>query len=73
MSYLKFLRGTKLDIFGYTSERKKERALAQKTITTINKISEILNDNNYKKIIEFLDIPLSIKGYGHVKEKNKNC
>ncbi len=70
LSYLKFLRGTKLDIFGYTLERKKERALAQKTITTINKISEILNDNNYKKIIEFLDIPLSIKGYGHVKEKN---
>ena len=70
LSYFKFLRGTKLDIFGYTLERKKERALAQKTITTINKISEILNDNNYKKIIEFLDIPLSIKGYGHVKEKN---
>ena len=69
-TYFKFLRGTKLDIFGYTLERKKERALAQKTITTINKISEILNDNNYKKIIEFLDIPLSIKGYGHVKEKN---
>ena len=39
-------------------------------MSTINKISEILNDNNYKKIIEFLDIPLSIKGYGHVKEKN---
>ena len=44
--------------------------MAKKTITTIDKISEILNDNNYKKIIEFLDIPLSIKGYGHVKEKN---
>ncbi len=70
LSYFKFLRGTKLDIFGYTLERKKERALAKKTITTIDKISEILNDNNYKKIIEFLDIPLSIKGYGHVKEKN---
>ena len=46
--------------------------MAQNTITTSNKISEILNDNNYKKIIEFLDIPLSIKGYGHVKEKNIN-
>ena len=72
LSYFKFLRGTKFDIFGYTLERKKERALARKTIKTVNKISDILNENNYNKIIEFLDIPLSIKGYGHVKEKNMN-
>ena len=72
LSYFKFLRGTKFDIFGYTSERKKERALVRKTIKTVNKISDILNENNYNKIIEFLDIPLSIKGYGHVKEKNMN-
>ena len=70
LSYFKFLRGTKLDIFGYTTERKKERALVQKTINTIHKISEIVDINNHKKIIDFLEIPLSIKGYGHVKEKN---
>ncbi len=70
LSYLKFLRGTKFDIFGYTIERKKERALVQKTISTINKISDVLNENNYEKIMDFLDIPLSIKGYGHIKEKN---
>ena len=36
----------------------------------INKISKNLNENNYEKFVDFLDIPLSIKGYGHVKEKN---
>ena len=70
LSYFKFLRGTKFDVFGYTTERKKERALVQKTINTIHKISEIVDINNHKKIIDFLEIPLSIKGYGHVKEKN---
>ena len=70
LSKLKFLRGSKLDIFGYTNERKRERHLIQKIIYTIDSISEILNENNHTKIIEFLDIPLSIKGYGHVKEKN---
>ena len=70
LSSLKFLRNTKFDIFGYTTERKKERALVKKTLNTIEKISENLNENNYKKIMDFLDIPLSIKGYGHVKEKN---
>ena len=70
LSYFKFLRGTKFDIFGYTLERKKERALVEKTLTTINKITENIDEHNYKKVIEFLEIPLSIKGYGHVKEKN---
>jgi indolepyruvate ferredoxin oxidoreductase len=70
LSSLKFLRNTKFDIFGYTTERKKERAFVKKTLNTINKISDNLNENNYEKIINFLDIPLSIKGYGHVKEKN---
>ena len=70
LSSLKFLRNTKFDIFGYTTERKKERALVKKILHTINQISNNLNENNYEKFIDFLDIPLSIKGYGHVKEKN---
>ena len=70
LSSLKFLRNTKFDIFGYTTERKKERALVKKTLNTVNKISNNLNENNFQKFIDFLDIPLSIKGYGHVKEKN---
>ena len=70
LSSLKFLRNTKFDIFGYTTERKKERALVKKILHTINQISKNLNENNYEKFVDFLDIPLSIKGYGHVKEKN---
>ena len=44
--------------------------MVEKTLTTINKITENIDEHNYKKVIEFLEIPLSIKGYGHVKEKN---
>ena len=64
------LRGSKLDVFGYTEERKRERKLIDKIFFTVDKISEVLNEENHNKIIDFLDIPLSIKGYGHVKEKN---
>ena len=70
LSSLKFLRGTKFDLFGYTAERKSERALVQKIIKTIVEITKNLDQNNHNKILEFLEIPLSIKGYGHVKEKN---
>lgn len=70
LSKFKLLRGSKLDIFGYTDERKRERKLIDKIFFTVEKISEVLDESNHNKIIEFLDIPLSIKGYGHVKEKN---
>ena len=70
LSKFKFLRGSKFDVFGYTDERKRERQLVQKILYTVDKISENLNENNHPQIIEFLEIPLSIKGYGHVKEKS---
>ena len=70
LSKFKFLRGSKFDVFGYTDERKRERQLVQKILYTVDKISELLNENNHSQIIEFLEIPLSIKGYGHVKEKS---
>ena len=70
LSKFKFLRGSKFDVFGYTDERKRERQLVQKILYTVDKISENLNENNHSQIIEFLEIPLSIKGYGHVKEKS---
>jgi indolepyruvate ferredoxin oxidoreductase len=70
LSNFKFLRGTKFDLFGYTAERKSERVLAQKIMNTIIAITENLDQNNHKRILDFLEIPLSIKGYGHVKEKN---
>ena len=70
LSNFKFLRGTKFDLFGYTAERKSERVLAQKITDTIVAITKNLDQSNHKKILDFLEIPLSIKGYGHVKEKN---
>ena len=70
LSNFKFLRGTKFDFFGYTAERKSERILAQKIMDTIIAFTKNLDQNNHKKILDFLEIPLSIKGYGHVKEKS---
>ena len=70
LSNFKFVRGTKFDLFGYTAELKSERILAQKIMDTIIVFTKNLDQNNHKKILDFLEIPLSIKGYGHVKEKN---
>ena len=45
-------------------------SLSRKYFIQLIKFLKILNENNHSQIIEFLEIPLSIKGYGHVKEKS---
>lgn len=66
----KKLRGTAFDIFGYSSERKMERALIKEYEELVTKVLDKLNKDNYELCLEILELPLSFKGYGHVKEKN---
>ena len=74
LSKLKGLRGTVFDIFGKTTERKMERALIADYLETMNLVSDKLNLESAKTVLplalELANIPESIKGFGHVKEKN---
>ena len=70
LSKLKFLRGTKFDFFGQTNERKKEVALAEKSLLTIDTIIKNISRTNYNICEDLINAALNIKGYGHVKEKN---
>ena len=70
LSKLKFLRGTKFDFFGQTNERKKEVALAEKSLLTIDIIIKNISRTNYNICEDLINATLNIKGYGHVKEKN---
>jgi indolepyruvate ferredoxin oxidoreductase len=70
MAKLKSLRGTPLDIFGYTAERKMERELIREYADMIEDICDALNVQNYKLAVELASLPASIKGFGHIKENN---
>ncbi|GAB2900109.1 indolepyruvate ferredoxin oxidoreductase family protein [Microbulbifer echini] len=70
LAKLKFLRGTALDIFGYTAERRMERALITEYEQLVNKVVSGLNEQNHQAAIELLSYPETIKGYGHIKEAN---
>ena len=74
LSKLKALRGTAFDIFGKAAERKMERALIADYISSMNLVLNKLNVDTKEKLfpmaLEFANIPESIKGFGHVKEKN---
>lgn len=70
MAKFKGLRGGALDIFGYTAERKMERALIGQYRDMINGLLSQLNETNLAQAVAIASIPEDIRGYGHVKEKN---
>ncbi len=70
LAKLKFLRGTAFDIFGYTEERKTERALIDEYRLTVSALLPKLNADTLPKLVAIASIPEDIRGYGHVKERH---
>ncbi len=70
LARLRFLRGSKLDIFGYTEERRTERALIEDYRQRLDSWLADLDNTNYDKVVEWAALPDMIRGYGHVKERN---
>lgn len=70
LAKLKFLRGTALDIFGYTEERKQERQWISDYQALVDNFCQTLSSDNLDVAVQLAAIPEKIRGYGHVKEKN---
>ncbi|HEX5663870.1 MAG TPA: DUF6537 domain-containing protein, partial [Xanthomonadaceae bacterium] len=68
LARLRGLRGTMLDVFGYTAERKSERQLIAQYQATIDGLLDRLDGENVGLAAEIASIPEQIRGYGHVKE-----
>ena len=68
LAKLKFLRGTALDIFGRTEERKMERQLIEDYERSIEACLANLTKENLAIVIELANLPEHIRGYGHVKQ-----
>ena len=67
---LKSLRGTPLDIFGYSAERKIERALPVEYRATIAGLLAQLTKDNLAQAVAIASVPEDIRGFGHVKERH---
>jgi indolepyruvate ferredoxin oxidoreductase len=70
LARLKVLRGTPLDPFGRTAERKMERALIKEYERDMTEVLPMLNARTRDAIIALALLPLSIRGFGPVKEGN---
>jgi indolepyruvate ferredoxin oxidoreductase len=67
LSLLKPVRGTALDLFGYTEERRTERALIAEYEDTAERVLAGLTPHNHAIALELLSLPEEIRGFGHIK------
>ena len=70
LAAMKHLRGGKLDIFGYTAERRMERRLIGEYQATVETLLATLDQNNHALALQIAALPETMRGFGHVKEKN---
>ena len=70
LKHFKWLRGTALDIFGYSQERRTERALIQRYRADVEALLAQLSTTNHALAVEIARIPEQIKGFGHVKARH---
>jgi indolepyruvate ferredoxin oxidoreductase len=70
LAKMKFLRGTALDVFGYTAERRTERALIGDYRDTISGLLSKLSADKLSQAVAIASIPEEIRGFGHVKERH---
>jgi indolepyruvate ferredoxin oxidoreductase len=78
LARFKGLRGTALDIFGYTAERRQERALITEYRAILTELLEGLQPGpsqadaaaRYALALELACLPEQIRGFGHVKARH---
>ena len=64
------LRGTMLDPFGHTAERRMERRLISDYESLIRSILAALTPENHDLAVELAGVADRIRGYGHIKQQS---
>ena len=69
LARMKWLRGTPLDPFGHSAERRMERALIRQFEADMKSLPELKGDR-MEAAVALAELPLSIRGFGPVKAAN---
>ncbi|MBE7939405.1 indolepyruvate ferredoxin oxidoreductase family protein [Ramlibacter aquaticus] len=70
LARFKGLRGSALDPFGHTEERRTERALIGEYMGRVERLLAGLDATGHAHALEVARVPEQIKGFGHVKARN---
>ncbi|MAP11006.1 MAG: indolepyruvate ferredoxin oxidoreductase [Gammaproteobacteria bacterium] len=63
-------RGTALDLFGMTDERRRERQIREDYIALVSRLADNLTSANLDIAVELAELPERIRGFGHVKSEH---
>jgi indolepyruvate ferredoxin oxidoreductase len=70
LARLRFVRGTALDPFGRTDERRTERRLIAEYEALVEELLQRLSPTTLSTAVALASLPEKIRGFGHVKEKS---
>jgi indolepyruvate ferredoxin oxidoreductase len=70
LAALRVLRGTDLDPFGYTAERRRERRLIREYEIMLEELDKRLSSQTFAAALELARLPRAIRGFGPVKQAN---
>jgi indolepyruvate ferredoxin oxidoreductase len=73
MAKARRLRGTPFDVFGYTAERREERAAIPSFMQLAKRLAAELDKGKLPTAIELAKLPQTVRGYGHVKAKHADA
>jgi len=68
LAALKGLRGTAFDVFGYSAERRAERALLAQYEEDLDLIRRMLEPARIEAAAALASVPALVRGYGHVRQ-----
>ena len=62
------LRGTALDVFGYTAERRRERQMIADYEALLDRLAAALTPANHATAVALAALAETVRGFGHVKQ-----
>ena len=68
---LRVLRGSALDVFGLTAERRRERRDIDDYLGLLDQLLPALSESNYTVACNLAVLPSRLRGFGHIKDRNR--
>ena len=73
LARLKFLRGTRFDVFGHSAERNAERNDLKRYLDLLSTVITELDTHNYQEAVALATLPKGLRGFGYVRAKNREA
>jgi indolepyruvate ferredoxin oxidoreductase len=70
LARLKGLRGTWLDVFGRTAERRHDRAILAEYEELMTELCDRLTPQSHAVAVELAALPDAIRGFGHIRARH---